>query len=321
MRSVMSRWFMFGLLLGWALTHATGFAQPGAKGKAGASAIEKLRAALDKEYTFDYTGQSLTEVLNHFRDKTGIAINVDQMALMQIGMDMPAGVPGGPGGGVFPGAPGGGGGQVQLKATNEKASSILRKLLDPHQLTYIIFQDAVLITTEESALMRQMRQRVSVNLADAAFDKSVRDLAKNHGINLVIDPKVAKDAQTTVTLQLDNTSIETTVRLLAELANLKAVRMGNVMFITTEEKATKIRKEEPQQFDNPFNPNLPVPGIMRGGIGFGAVMPMPARVAPGVAQPQVVPPDVPPPAVDPAVPNRPVQDLPKKGATTPAPRR
>jgi type II secretory pathway component GspD/PulD (secretin) len=270
MRTMISRWFLFGLLLGWALTHATVFGQQSA-GKT-ASALEKLRANLDKNITIDYNGQSLTDVLNHFRDKTGVAINIDQAALMQ-------GVP----------VPDGNVGQVTLKATNEKASQVLRKLLNAHQLCYILFEDSVLVTTEEMATMRQMRQRVSVDVEDMPFDKAVRNLAKNHGLNLVIDPKVMKQSEAPVSLQLENAGIETAVRLLAELANLKAVRMGNVMFVTTEEKAKKIREEEQQQLDNPLNDNLvPVPRNIRG--AFGGVMVPPAAPAIPQAIPIVVPP-------------------------------
>src|ERR1051326_1488482 len=114
-----------------------------------------------------------------------------------------------------------------------------------------------------------MRQRTSVDLEDIPLKKAVRDLARQHGINLVIDPRIAKQADTPVSLQLDNTGLETTIRLLAELANVKAVRMGNVMFVTSEERAKKIREEEAHQFDNPLNPNLPWFGAAGVGGGFG----------------------------------------------------
>ena len=121
MRNIVSRWFMVGLLIGWALTHSTVFAQPGSGKAAEKTAIEKLRANLDKNITLDYTGGSLVEVLNHFKDKAGIAINVDQMAMMQM-PDF--------GGGVFPGAPMQ---NIQIKAKDEKASTVLRRLLNGHQ--------------------------------------------------------------------------------------------------------------------------------------------------------------------------------------------
>ncbi|MSU79583.1 MAG: hypothetical protein EXS16_16025 [Gemmataceae bacterium] len=325
MKTSISRYFLFGLLLGWSLSHANVFGQ--ATGTASSSAAvgggtgttttattaEKLRASLEKKVTLDFTGNSLNDAINHFRDKTGIAIHIDPMALGMIGIGD------GNDGGiqpniVQPGIPGvivqPNQGQFKLKSTDEKAGQVLRRMLNPYSLTYVIMQDALLVTTEEMAVLRQYRQRVSVDLEDVAMKKAVRDLAKNHGISLVIDPKVAKQSDTLVSLQLDNASIETTLRLLAELAGLKAVRMGNVIFVTTDEKAKKIRDEEQHQFDNPLNPNNPgggiIPQMLRGmvGGGFGGI------AAQGFAGPgaQAVPvplnPDVapPPPGIEPAAP-------------------
>ncbi|MBI3821791.1 MAG: hypothetical protein HY289_03820, partial [Planctomycetes bacterium] len=141
-------------------------------------------------------------------------------------------------------------------------------------------------------------------------------------VNLVIDPFVAQKAKANVTLQLEDATLETTVRLLAELAEVKSVRLGNVLFITTEEKAKKIRKEEPNQID-PLNPNGPMPfrGVIGGAVGaFGGVMPMPARIFPPAQPPQGLPPGLvpPPPGIE-VQPDRPAPDAPpKKGSTSPA---
>src|SRR5262249_14106258 len=136
----------------------------------------------------------------------------------------------------------------------------------------------------EAGLMRQMKQHVSVNVEDMPLSKAVRELARNHGVNLVIDPAVNAKAEAKVSLQLDDAGLETAVRLLSELASLKAVRMGNVLFVTSEEKAKKIRKEETQL--DPFNPNMPpIPRIGIGGAFGGIAMPLPARVAPPAVAP------------------------------------
>jgi hypothetical protein len=297
MRTAISRWFLFGLLIGWSVTHASVFGQattPGgtrssvaqpAGGPAtpvqGAS-IEKVKQGLDKSITVDFTGQSIEEILNHVRDKSGVPISIDDQSLGIVGMNFmrPDGQPM----------------QFQIKATNEKTGQVLRKFLNNYRLSYVLFENSVLVTTEEMAIVRQMKQRVSINLEEVPANKAIRDLAKNHGINLVIDPNQAKQAESRVSLQLENTGIETAIRLLAELAELKAVRMGNVMFVTSEARAKKIRDEEGHQFDNPLNPNIPGinnPPVIGFGGGFGGAMPF-NRVAPGIA----VPANPGPPAVD-----------------------
>lgn len=311
MRMTISRWFMFGLLLGWSLTHANVFGQPatnsgGTPGKAGKAATTtgKIRQGLDKVITVDYTGQSLQDVVNHLRDRMGVSITLDQMAILNMGMNPDDNV-----------------GQIQVKATDEKASQVLRRFLNNYRLCYIVMEDSLLVTTEEFAVFRQMRQRVSVDVENVPLHKAVRDIAKSTGINLVIDPNVIKKADNPVTLQLENTGVETAVRLLAELGSLKAVRMGNVMFITHEEKAKKIRDEEGNQFDNPLNPNIPImPGIPRA-FGFGNIGgAMPPQVQPGVPGIPIAP-DAPPPP--PGVELPPAKDapLPAPAKDQPAPKR
>ncbi len=345
MKLTISRYFLFGLLLGWSLSHTSVFGQPagttssatvggnaGTPGKATTPvSADSLRAALEKNVTIDFTGNSLNDAINHFREKAGIAIHIDPVAIGLLGMtDAPDGVvqPGI----VQPGFPGGivqqpNQGQFKLKATNEKAGQVLRRMLNPYGLTYIISQDALLVTTEEMAMVRQFRQRVTVNLEDVPLKKAVRDLARNHGINLVIDPKVAKQSDAPVSLQLDNTTVETTLRLLAEVGGLKAVRMGNVIFVTTDEKAKRIREEEQHQFDNPLNPNHPgpiaQPPVFRGAIGgFGGIA-VPGFAPAGAPQilPMPVNPDAPPPPMaEPGVPpekKRIIEINPPQGTSVP----
>jgi hypothetical protein len=316
MRTIISRWFMFGLLLGWSLTHATVFGQTGKTAEEPkATPFSKIRAGLDKSVTVDFTGQSLVDVLNHFRDKVGVPINVDPVVFGPMAFN-----PGDPMGGA----------QITIKGTNEKASTILRRTLSAQRLSYVILEDGVLITSEDAAVHRQMRQRVSLDLTDVPLKKAARELARNHGVSLVIDPKVAKDTDTSVSLQVDDTTLETALRLMAEMADLKAVRMGNVIMITTETRAKKIREEEQNQ--NSFNPMLNqvfpqgvVGGFGFGGGGFGGVGRAIALPARGVAAPGL-PPGVPmqaepPVQIDPAPPVPGVKPVapPKPGTTAPAP--
>ncbi len=101
------------------------------------------------------------------------------------------------------------------------------------------------------------------------------------------------------------------MRLLAEMAGLKAVRMDNVMVITTEERAEKLRKEEkdllPSPLDDMNNLRLQqaaggggVPGLNFVGPAFKAVPPPLARDGdpkdPPTPEPTVAP--MLPPAVE-----------------------
>ncbi len=59
-------------------------------------------------------------------------------------------------------------------------------------------------------------------------------------MNLVIDPRLGDKANKSVTLKLDDVSVETAVYLLAEVADLATVRLNNVLFVTTPEGAKQL---------------------------------------------------------------------------------
>ena len=257
---------------------------------------EKIRKALDQPVRIDYSGNSLQEIVNHLKKKAQIPIIIDQVALQMtaMGIDDATGNPL----------------TIDLKSDGNVRQA-LQRLLGPYHLTFVTVGDSLLITTEELGLQRQMRQRLPVDVTTIPLEKALKELARTNGINLVIDPRAAKEAQTQVTLQLDDTTVETAVRVLAEIGGLKAVRMGNVLFVTQEDRAHKIQKEE--SIRTPTNPMVTHPlqnlnGIFGGGFGGGiGVAPVPGIPA----NPIPVPPGLPQP--DPAVPE------PKPGNVPPVP--
>ena len=98
-----------------------------------------------------------------------------------------------------------------------------------------------------------------------------------------------------MTLQIEDVPLETAVRLLAEMAGLKPVRMGNVLFVTAKATATELRADP--EMTQPTPPiGVPVPfgngviGGFGGAIGGGIATPVPPPGPPAIA------PAVPPPA-------------------------
>ena len=95
--------------------------------------------------------------------------------------------------------------------------------------------------------------------------------------------------------------LETAIRLLAEVADLRAVRSSNVLFVTSHDKV----KEQGLTDDGPTNPSPlspffpmmgggfnPPPGVIGGGIF------VPGGVAPPAIDPAPLPDPTPPPAPD-----------------------
>jgi type II secretory pathway component GspD/PulD (secretin) len=250
------RFLALAFVLGWSLSHSIVFGQnePAKEAPKAPAAAEKIRKTLDQILLLDYEGQSLEEAMRHLKEKTQIHFMVDQFALQNMGIPV----------GEVPM-------QVSLKGNGIKVRQALQRMLNPYGLTYVVLDDGVLVTTEDFGIQRQMRQRTPVDVKDVPLHKALRDLAKQTGVNLVIDPRVMKQAQASVSLEVEDATVETAMRLLAELGDLKAVRMGNVLFVTNDARAEKIRREEsPQQ----NLPGVAVGELLRAGnmgVGGGVV--------------------------------------------------
>jgi hypothetical protein len=236
-----------------------------------------IKKALDQKITLDFQTQDFNEAIEHLRQKTKINFVIDNRYML-----LPPGL--GPGGLPM---------QINLKSDNGKVRTALQGMLSQFGLTYVILGESVLITTEEIAAQRQMGQRVTVDAKDTPLSAVLKQLAEDTATNLVIDPRQAAKAKAKVTLQLEDVTLETAVRLLTEVADLNSVRVGNVLFITSDERADKLRKENPPNPPNPLDPLMPrfgLAGIGGGMPGFG-VPPGGGFGGGGFRVPQVVPPD------------------------------
>ena len=119
----------------------------------------------------------------------------------------------------------------------------LREIADSFGLTYVVIDDTVILTTDDMAMMRQMRQRVNVDMDKVDLATALRQMAHDAGVNVLLDTRVEKDADAKVTLHLEDVPLETAVRLLSEMAGLKPVRVGNVLFVTSKDNAAELRQD------------------------------------------------------------------------------
>jgi type II secretory pathway component HofQ len=134
-----------------------------------------------------------------------------------------------------------------------------------------------------------MRQRVSVDLEKTPFADALKQISRQTGANLILDTRVEKDAAAKVSLQMEDVPLETAVRLLAEMAGLKPVRVGNVLFVTGKANANEMRNDpdvaQPNQ--NLINQQQQLLQLQLGG---GVPINFPVAAPPGVAP--AVPPGV-----------------------------
>jgi type II secretory pathway component GspD/PulD (secretin) len=233
---------------------------------------EGVRRVLDQTTNLEFNNVPLQDAVTQLGEQVKLNIVLDRASAQQAGLDPNEMTV-----------------TVRLKEVKLKAG--LRNMLSQYNLTYAVLGDTLLITTEEVAHTRLLRQPVDVDADNVPLAEAVKRLARTTGVNLVIDPRQAKAAQTQVTLKLDEVPLETAVRLLAELAGLKPAKMGNVLFVTTEERADRLRGE---------GDAVPAPAAVEHLIRGAAPMPAGPAPAPAPAVPAgPVPPAPPAPNVPP----------------------
>lgn len=275
---------------------------PAAPGK-GESPMAAARKALDEVGDMNYQARSLNDVINDLKEKAKVPVTIDN-TVYNFGLD--------------PNQP-----TVNVNLKQVKLRDGLNAVLAPYNLKFGLTRDGVYISTEEGVITRQLRQRVSLDCDGTEFATAAKQLAADTGANLVVDPRLGDKAKKAVTLKLDDVPLETAVRLLSEVADLRAVRMSNVLFVTTPDKAKVLREDAdgPTQPSpaNPFFPGGLNPPPLGGIGGFGGVQIVPAAPigpAPAVEAPAATPPAEKPvekPA-DPKPPEKPANPPP---ATTP----
>ena len=180
--------------------------------------------------------QSLVEFAAIVKARTRVDVVLDQTTLMAAGID--------------PNSP-----TIAANARDVKLRDGYAAALAPLGLRLGTVGGTIVISTDDGLTAKQMRQRVS--LAPGSAGAVLADLAARTGANIVLDPRQKKQlGEAACDLTLSDVTLETAVRLAAEVSGFRAVRMGNVLFVTSNERAEKLRPDA----DGPTVTTHPMPG-------------------------------------------------------------
>jgi type II secretory pathway component HofQ len=260
-----------GLL--WVLVPTLGLLAAPASEKPPETPADKIRKTLDQPLSVNFKEQTLRSVLNELSDKTKVKLVLDpgifgNANVDDVEIDL----------------------HITAKAQDTPLRSVLRTMLAPRGLGFVVLKDTITVTLEERVTYLQLRQTVSLDLEEVPLATALKRLARDTHTNLVLDPRVAKEAKgTPVSLQVEDVPLETAVRLVAEVAGLKAARVGTVVFVTTEARADKIRAE-PDLLPGPDGQHSPgpyyaVPRRMVAPRLVAPPVPIPAPAAPAAPAP------------------------------------
>jgi hypothetical protein len=128
-------------------------------------------------------------------------------------------------------------------------SKVLQMLLsqikgDEEFGTYLIRGGEVEITTTANASPSKWTSeaRRFAPSVDADFDRvpledALRELAERSGISIVLDIRVGENARKPVTATLKQVPVDSAVRVVADMTDLRMTVVDNVLYVTTRENA------------------------------------------------------------------------------------
>jgi hypothetical protein len=137
--------------------------------------------------------------------------------------------------------------------------------------TFVVRPDHIEITTE--AWLRNELGLPPANavpsvgllaLATASFEKTpldqaLKEIADSTGFNIVLDSAKLEKNQPTVTASFQNVPVDTAVHILAEMADLRAVLLDNVLFVTSKDAADRLKKADDKRKDRDTDDNVRTP--------------------------------------------------------------
>ncbi len=205
------------------------------------SQAQAIYKALEQPISMEFANSPLQDAFAKLMEQTKLNFVLDRGSMQQIGIAPEQSL-------------------VTIKIDKAPLRIGLRRLLSQYNLGYAIIGDMVLVTTEDMAIQRQMRQRINLDLDHVPLDEALRDLARWTVTNLVLDGHVTKEAKTPVTLKLQDVPLEVAVRLMANQAGLRPVRTGNVLYVTTKANAAELRSDGEGS-------GIPVPTMVPGAYG------------------------------------------------------
>jgi hypothetical protein len=141
---------------------------------------------------------------------------------------------------------------------------ILARVPSETGAVYILRPDSVEITTT-AALLQELGIARNYSPAGAPpviplvwdvfeetpISKALMRVTEQTSFNVIVDASVKDKVKLNVTAQFNNVPVDTAVRLLANMADLSIVKLDNVFYLTTSEKAKRLREEHLRELRGP----------------------------------------------------------------------
>lgn len=112
---------------------------------------------------------------------------------------------------------------------------------------YFSATDDAVVYNEEAqppgASVSLFGEDVQISAAEKPLTEVLRELAEVTGANIIVDARAKEKARAPVSANLQDAPLMTAVRVLADMAELKAVALDNILYVTTRDNAERLLKE------------------------------------------------------------------------------
>ena len=139
--------------------------------------------------------------------------------------------------------------QVSLHNTPKRLqfSRALQQVVDqlPAPASILVRNGAIEIVSRESTTLPVMLfQKVLTRFDRTPLSDAVRQLSETSGVSVIVDPRVDKKKDAAITAEFrGDITLESALRLVANMADLKIVLMDRGVFVTTPENAATLERE------------------------------------------------------------------------------
>lgn len=241
----------------------------------------KAKKALAKTISCKAVNRTGSDVLELFRGLAQVEIEFDSKALTAQGIDLQSPI-------------------YDFEFKNITLEAAITKAFAKLNMTVGVVATGLVIAPADQLLAKQFRQKTTIDLKEVPLNEYLTRIEDTYGVSVVLDPRLL-NTEKPISLKMPKVTVELAVRMAADMAGLDAVRLENILFVTTDDRAVRLQKmaaqlvPEPQTFDfingGFFDPLLNIPP--GGGANPFQVFPIPPIGDPPIPPGGV---DLPPPS-------------------------
>jgi type II secretory pathway component HofQ len=136
--------------------------------------------------------------------------------------------------------------QVKLqKVVGISLRTVLRLLVAQVQGDFRIMNEMLLVVPHTRMLPEVLfKEAVNASFEKQPLTEALQEISALTGVSVVVDVSAGDNVRVPVTAILTDAPLQTAVRILANMADLKVVPMDNVLYVTTTDKAQQLDEEK-----------------------------------------------------------------------------